>query len=88
MTEQTLQDRLRRAKLVEEYNDQMFDEAADCIDELQAEVAQLKAALEGAAMIAVKKTHSARLRSCTEDMALRALREVAQEIRASVKSAQ
>ena len=45
MTEQTLQDRLRRAKLVEEYNDQMFDEAADCIDELQAEVARLREAL-------------------------------------------
>ena len=46
MTEQTLQDRLRRAKLVEEYNDQMFDEAAAAIDTLMAEVARLKAALE------------------------------------------
>jgi hypothetical protein len=45
MTEQTLQDRLRRAKLVEEYNDQMFDEAADRIDELEAEVARLREAL-------------------------------------------
>jgi HPt (histidine-containing phosphotransfer) domain-containing protein len=46
MTEQTLQDRLRRAKLVEEYNDQMFDEAADCIDELQAEVARMRESLK------------------------------------------
>jgi hypothetical protein len=51
----------------------------------QARIAELEAALEGAAMIAVMKTHSAKLRSCTEDTALRALREVAQEIRAALK---
>jgi hypothetical protein len=52
----------------------------------QARIAELEAALEGAAMIAVMKTHSAKLRSCTEDTALRALREVAQEIRAALKA--
>jgi tetrahydromethanopterin S-methyltransferase subunit G len=38
-----LSHRLRRAKLVEEYNDQMFDEAADRIEELEQEVSYLMA---------------------------------------------
>jgi hypothetical protein len=38
-----LSHRLRRAKLVEEYNDQMFDEAADRIEELEQEVSSLMA---------------------------------------------
>ena len=38
-----LSHRLRRAKLVEEYNDQMFDEAADRIEELEQEVSSMMA---------------------------------------------
>ena len=38
-----LSHRLRRTKLVEEYNDQMFDEAADRIEELEQEVSSLMA---------------------------------------------
>lgn len=40
-----------------------------------------KEIVEMCAMVAVRKTHTARLRNCTEHEALKALREVAEEIR-------
>jgi hypothetical protein len=55
----------------------MYEDAAARIEELEA-------ALEGAAMIAVMKTLTESFMYCTEDTALRALREVAQEIRAAL----
>jgi hemoglobin-like flavoprotein len=64
-------------------------DALACADglwkEYSARISELESALESAAMIAVRKTHSANLYNCNEDMALQALREVAEEIRAYLK---
>jgi hypothetical protein len=63
-------------------SDSLRKDYLERIAELEAE---LDAVLEDAAMIAVRKTHTAHLHNCDEDMALRALAEVAAEIRACRK---